>query len=286
MAKTSMFMLRLDNSTVGRFCRKRMYNLLMMTEIVPRLIVLSVLLTGVACSNNNQETTPAAESPAYTATQAGGQTAGQPDLTSGNKEMGRNMTEVQSAAIPGLNMQLAEMTAPAVFEAKFKTTKGDFTVEVTRAWAPRGADRFYSLFKINYFRDIAFFCVIPGSVVQFGIHGDPMINERWSRAAIADDDKSHSNLKGYLAFAVTGPNTRNTRLVIHLADNPRFDSKGYVPIGKVTQGLKVLENLYSGYGDCAPAGKGPEPAKALKGGNAYFKSSFPKLDYIVSTINE
>ena len=200
---------------------------------------------------------------------------------------GEKMPEIKSAVKAAVReMKLAEMAAPAVFEAKFKTTKGDFTVKVTRAWAPRGANRFYSMFKIKYFTDVAFFCVIPGSIAQFGIHGDPVINERWSRAAIADDDKSHSTLKGYLAFAATGPNTRNTRLVINLADNPRLDSKGYVPIGKVTKGFKVLEKLYSNYGDCAPSGKGPEPAKAFKDGNAYFRSSFPNLDYIVSTINE
>src|SRR5579863_8164937 len=35
--------------------------------------------------------------------------------------------------------------APDTFKAKFTTTKGDFVVEVTRAWAPLGADRFYNL---------------------------------------------------------------------------------------------------------------------------------------------
>jgi peptidyl-prolyl cis-trans isomerase A (cyclophilin A) len=32
--------------------------------------------------------------------------------------------------------------APATYKARFDTTKGVFVIEVTRAWAPKGADRF------------------------------------------------------------------------------------------------------------------------------------------------
>src|SRR5687768_16560224 len=63
--------------------------------------------------------------------------------------------------------------APDSFKAQFDTTKGKFTVEVTRSLAPNGADRFYNLVRSGYFKDIAFFRVIPGFMCQFGIHGDP-----------------------------------------------------------------------------------------------------------------
>ena len=38
-------------------------------------------------------------------------------------------------------------TAPETFQVKFVTTRGDFVVRVTRAWAPIGADRFFNLVK-------------------------------------------------------------------------------------------------------------------------------------------
>src|SRR5579863_6982282 len=41
--------------------------------------------------------------------------------------------------------------APETFDVKFSTTVGDFTVHITRAWAPIGADRFYNLVKHHYF---------------------------------------------------------------------------------------------------------------------------------------
>src|SRR5689334_18551863 len=77
--------------------------------------------------------------------------------------------------------------APAVYKAKFTTTKGDFVIEVHRDWAPLGADRFYNLVRIGYFNDVAFFRVIKGFMVQFGIHGDPSVNAVWRNAHIQDD---------------------------------------------------------------------------------------------------
>src|ERR1700721_4512941 len=65
--------------------------------------------------------------------------------------------------------------APETFDAHFKTTAGDFTVHVTRAWAPLGADRFYNLVKHGFYHEAAFFRVVPGFVVQFGLHADPKI---------------------------------------------------------------------------------------------------------------
>src|SRR3954467_13081460 len=60
-------------------------------------------------------------------------------------------------------------TAPATFLAQFDTTKGSFTIKVTRSWAPNGADRFYNLVRGGFFTDAAFFRVIPGFMAQFGI---------------------------------------------------------------------------------------------------------------------
>ena len=68
-----------------------------------------------------------------------------------------------------LNPSSLNDRAPETFKAKFTTTKGDFVVEVTRAWAPLGADRFYNLVKYHFFDGAAFFRVLPGFVAQFGL---------------------------------------------------------------------------------------------------------------------
>jgi hypothetical protein len=81
---------------------------------------------------------------------------------------------------PGLlDPSLASETAPAEFKATFNTTQGAFVVQMTRHWAPRGADRFYNLVQTGYFNDAAFFRNVKGFMVQFGINGNPEISAKW-----------------------------------------------------------------------------------------------------------
>jgi peptidyl-prolyl cis-trans isomerase A (cyclophilin A) len=172
--------------------------------------------------------------------------------------------------------------APEQFKAQFDTTKGKFTVEVTRSLAPNGADRFYNLVKSGYFTDIAFFRVISGFMVQFGIHGDPAVAAKWRAANIPDDPVKGSNTRGAITFATAGPNTRTTQLFISFGDNSPLDRQGFSPFGKVTEGMDVVDRIYSGYGEGAPSGRGPDQGLTQMQGNAYLKKEFPNLDYIKS----
>ncbi len=171
-------------------------------------------------------------------------------------------------------------TAPAVYRAGFTTTKGNFVVEVHRDWAPLGADRFYNLVKYHFFDGASFFRVLPGFVVQFGLSADPRISRAWNDAKIPDDPVKQSNLKGFVTFATAGPNTRTTQLFINVADNPRLDTMGFAPIGKVVEGMEVVESFYSGYGEGAPQGNGPDQGRITNEGKAYLDKDFPKLDSI------
>lgn len=173
--------------------------------------------------------------------------------------------------------------APEAFRVKFETSEGDFTVEVTRAWAPLGADRFYNLVTTGFFDEARFFRVVPDFVVQFGLHADPAISQVWREARIDDDPVKESNRKGSLTFATAGPNTRTTQLFINLKDNQRLDGMGFSPFGKVVEGMDVVEKLYSGYGEGAPRGRGPHQGQIVARGNEYLKADFPELDYVKST---
>jgi peptidyl-prolyl cis-trans isomerase A (cyclophilin A) len=172
--------------------------------------------------------------------------------------------------------------APDDFKAVFHTTKGDFTVDVTRSLAPNGADRFYNLVKSGFFTDIAFFRVIPGFMCQFGIHGDPNISSKWANADIQDDPVKGSNTRGAITFATAGPNTRTTQLFINFADNTSLDGQGFAPFGKVTEGMDVVDKINGEYGEGAPNGNGPDQGRIQAEGNAYLKKDFPHLDYIKS----
>ena len=172
--------------------------------------------------------------------------------------------------------------APESFKAQFDTTKGKFTIEVTRALSPNGADRFYNLVRSGYFTDIAFFRVVPGFMCQFGVHGDPAVAAKWRPAAIPDDPVKGSNTRGTITFATAGPGTRTTQLFINFGDNSRLDGQGFSPFGKITEGMDVVDKINGEYGDGAPFGRGPDQNRIQAEGNAYLKKDFPRLDYIKS----
>ena len=196
-----------------------------------------------------------------------------------HKKKNRHKHQKPSPALT--NPSKARADAPAVFKVKFETTKGDVVIQVHREWSPNGADRFYNLIKVGYFKDIAFFRVVNGFMAQFGIHGDPKVSKAWKAANIPDDPVKQSNKRGFVTFATAGPNTRTTQLFINYTDrNARLDGMGFSPFGKVIQGMEVIDALYNGYGEGAPRGGGPAQDRIQNEGNRYLKASFPKLDYI------
>lgn len=181
-----------------------------------------------------------------------------------------------------LDPSKATETAPATFAVKFETTAGEFVVDVTREWAPLGADRFWNLVKLGFYDDTFFFRVIGGFMVQFGLSGDPNVNTAWRDARIDDDPVKQSNTRGMVTFAMAGPNTRTTQLFVNFGDNSRLDGMKFAPFGKVREpGMDVVDKIYSGYGEGAPMGRGPNQAILGARGNEYLKAEFPKLDRIV-----
>lgn len=168
----------------------------------------------------------------------------------------------------------ATAKAPARYRVRFTTTRGDFTVAVTRAWAPLGADRFYNLVRAGFYDDGGFFRVVPGFVVQFGLSGDPAVNAVWESARIADDPVTQTNTRGRLSFATSGPATRTTQLFVNLGDNARLDGMGFAPFGEVVAGMEVVQAIYAGHG------QRPDQGRIRFEGNAYLKAQFPGLDFI------
>ena len=170
--------------------------------------------------------------------------------------------------------------APAVYKAKFDTSKGTFVIEVHRDWAPNGADRFYNLVKNGFYNDARFFRVINGFMVQFGISGNPDLSALWREATIPDDPVKQSNTRGMVSFATAGPNTRTTQVFINFGDNSALDGQGFAPFGQVASGMNVVNSIYGGYGEGAPRGRGPDQGRIQTEGNAYLVEAYPKLDYI------
>jgi len=227
-------------------------------------------LFGVAIGVSAQ--TPAAQAPASTAPKTG---TAKRSVTPAARPYDRTL----------LRPALLNAKAPETYQVKFSTTRGDFVLTVTRSWAPLGADRFYNLVKHHFYDNATFFRVVPGFVTQFGLSAYPIVTAAWKNANLKDDPVTQSNKTGFITFATSGPGTRTTQVFINLGDNSRLDSLPsgpFAPFGQVTDGMSVVEQLYSGYGDGPPTGNGPDQGQIENQGKQYLEKGFPKLDIIKS----
>lgn len=175
----------------------------------------------------------------------------------------------------------SKIVVPEIFRVNFDTSQGVVVVEAHRDWAPHGVDRFYELVRMRYFDESRFYRVLPEFIAQFGLNRDFDVHAKWRNLFIVDDPpKEQKNLRGTLAFAKSGPDTRATEMFINLADNPVLDDQYFVPFAKIVEGMDVLDKLYSGYGEMRPEGKYIDLGRAEGETNEYLVPRFPKLDYI------
>lgn len=196
--------------------------------------------------------------------------------------------------------QCCSVQAPAAFNVTFVTTKGNFTAYSRREWGPIGVDRFYNLAACQFFstsattsdNNAAFFRVVAGFVVQYGIPGNPAVSAVWENAVIANDPYPSSfglsNTRGVISYAAEqDPNTglafnRTTQIFVNYGNNSRLDALGFTPVAVVEDESamsSVVDQLYSGYGD----NDGPDQDTLYAQGDAYLRQSFPLLDYVTGT---
>jgi cyclophilin family peptidyl-prolyl cis-trans isomerase len=174
------------------------------------------------------------------------------------------------------------LPAPDRFDVTIETTKGTFVLAIDRSLAPRGVDRFYQLVRAGFFDDSRFYRVVPGFIAQFGIPGDPTVTPLWKDRAIEDDSVRASNVRGTIAFAMNGPNTRSTQLFISLVDNSRLDAQGFSPLGRVVEGMDVVDRLYGGYGENAGGGiRAGRQGRMMAEGNTHLDRDYPQLDRLI-----
>jgi peptidyl-prolyl cis-trans isomerase A (cyclophilin A) len=225
------------------------------------ITMVAALLTtaGTHAQSTSKPATPSTQKPTTTKPAAPKPAAAKPPATSAALRTPSKLKDV----------------APATFRASFDTSAGVFVIEVTRAWAPRGADRFYNLVKYGYFDGTRFFRVVPNFMVQFGINGDPKLNAVWSEANFQDDPVLQSNTRGFVTFAKTNaPNSRSTQVFINFKDNSFLDKDAFAPFGQVVSGMEVVDKINAEYREQ------PNQGRIQGEGNAYLVKSFPRLDYI------
>jgi NAD(P)-dependent dehydrogenase (short-subunit alcohol dehydrogenase family)/cyclophilin family peptidyl-prolyl cis-trans isomerase len=172
--------------------------------------------------------------------------------------------------------------APDSVRVVVETSRGNFIIALDRGLAPAGVDRFFNLARAGYYDDSRFFRVVPYFVAQFGIAGDPVIARTWAAQNLPVDSVRGTNARGTITFAQRDTKTRNANLFINLRDNTRLDADGFAPIGRVVEGMDVVDSLYSEYGErpmmAAPLGHG---ALLYQESNKLLDREYPRLDKII-----
>jgi cyclophilin family peptidyl-prolyl cis-trans isomerase len=200
------------------------------------------------------------------------------------------MTAVRFAALLGfLAAQLLldpaapefSRPAPEMSTVRLDTTKGIVDIEVSRAWSPRGAERFVALVRHGYYDGTRFFRITKGRWVQFGINGTPAIAKAWRSQTMPDDEFKQSNVRGTVAFAFGVPNGRTTQVFINLTDNsPTHDKEPFTPFGRVVRGMEIVDALNGEHGEGPGGIRAGKQDAFFEGGNRWLDAQFPRLDYI------
>jgi homoserine O-acetyltransferase len=174
-----------------------------------------------------------------------------------------------------------QQPAPAISNVRMETTRGTIEIVVTRAWAPRGADRFVALARHGYYDGNRFFRIRRPVWVQFGINGDPAIAQAWRQRMFADDPFVQSNVRGTVAFAFAVANGRATQVFINTADNSAtHDKEPFTPFGRVIRGMAIVDAFNSTHGEGPGGIRAGKQDAFFTGGNEWLDAQFPGLDYI------
>jgi peptidyl-prolyl cis-trans isomerase A (cyclophilin A) len=132
---------------------------------------------------------------------------------------------------------------------RFKTSLGDFTIELFPKEAPISAANFEQYVDDGFFDGLIFHRVVPGFVIQGG-GLTPDFSQKKNRAPIQNEAKNGlKNKRGTLSMARTNDiNSATSQFFVNLKDNDFLDHKGassygYAVFGKVTEGMDVIDKI-------------------------------------------
>jgi len=133
----------------------------------------------------------------------------------------------------------------------FRTTMGDFAIELDFDKAPVTAANFLSYARENFYNDTIFHRIINGFMVQGGGMTSNM-QQKEGKAPIENEaDNGLKNDIGTVAMARTGdPHSASSQFFINVANNDFLNHSGknmqgwgYAVFGKVVEGMEVIDKI-------------------------------------------
>ncbi len=130
----------------------------------------------------------------------------------------------------------------------FKTTAGDFTVELFSKEAPESSANFLRYVDDGHYDGTLFHRVIPNFMIQGGGFAAGM-EQKSTRPPIRNEATNGlENLRGTLAMARTNDiHSATAQFFINLVDNDFLNHSpgnyGYAVFGRVTSGMEVIDAI-------------------------------------------
>ena len=146
---------------------------------------------------------------------------------------------------------------------RFETSRGAFTIELDAARAPLSTANFLQYVRDRHYDGTIFHRVIANFVVQGGGY-QPDGTERPTRPPVPNESGNGlSNRRGTVAMARTDdPHSATSQFYVNLADNLALDPSpsrwGYAVVGRVVEGLEVIDRIAG----AATGERGPFPEDA------------------------
>jgi cyclophilin family peptidyl-prolyl cis-trans isomerase len=132
---------------------------------------------------------------------------------------------------------------------EFKTSLGDFKIELFAEQAPKTVENFLQYVDEKHFDGTIFHRVIPSFVIQGGgLTGD--MRAKQTRAPIENEATNGlKNKRGTLSMARTNDiNSATSQFFVNLKDNDFLDHKGpaqygYAVFARVSEGMDVVDKI-------------------------------------------
>ena len=131
------------------------------------------------------------------------------------------------------------------YHAIFKTSAGDFTVELFADKVPVTVNNFVFLARQGYYDDVTFHRVIPGFMAQTGDPSGTGSGGPGYPGYTFEDEFSPNRRHdgpGVVSMANRGPNTNGSQFFITYVATPHLDGMHTV-FGKITEGMDVVNSL-------------------------------------------
>ena len=143
----------------------------------------------------------------------------------------------------------ASQAAIAGPKVEFKTTMGNFVVELDDVKAPKTTANFLSYVKSGFYNGTIFHRVIDGFMIQGGGFTPDLVQKPTNPPVVSEAQNGLKNSSYTIAMARTSdPDSATSQFFINVNDNVPLDfpnamGNGYIVFGKVISGTQTIDAI-------------------------------------------